>query len=41
MRAAPSLNRPALKRVIAEMGGKNCVIVDADADLDDAVPAIV
>jgi RHH-type proline utilization regulon transcriptional repressor/proline dehydrogenase/delta 1-pyrroline-5-carboxylate dehydrogenase len=23
------------------MGGKNCVIVDADADLDDAVPAIV
>jgi RHH-type proline utilization regulon transcriptional repressor/proline dehydrogenase/delta 1-pyrroline-5-carboxylate dehydrogenase len=30
-----------LKRVIAEMGGKNCIIVDADADLDDAVPAIV
>jgi RHH-type proline utilization regulon transcriptional repressor/proline dehydrogenase/delta 1-pyrroline-5-carboxylate dehydrogenase len=30
-----------LKHVIAEMGGKNCVIVDADADLDDAVPAIV
>jgi RHH-type proline utilization regulon transcriptional repressor/proline dehydrogenase/delta 1-pyrroline-5-carboxylate dehydrogenase len=30
-----------VKRVIAEMGGKNCVIVDADADLDDAVPAIV
>jgi RHH-type proline utilization regulon transcriptional repressor/proline dehydrogenase/delta 1-pyrroline-5-carboxylate dehydrogenase len=30
-----------LKRVIAELGGKNCVIVDADADLDDAVPAIV
>lgn len=30
-----------LKRVIAEMGGKNCVIVDADADLDDAVPAII
>jgi RHH-type proline utilization regulon transcriptional repressor/proline dehydrogenase/delta 1-pyrroline-5-carboxylate dehydrogenase len=27
--------------VIAELGGKNCVIVDADADLDDAVPAIV
>jgi RHH-type proline utilization regulon transcriptional repressor/proline dehydrogenase/delta 1-pyrroline-5-carboxylate dehydrogenase len=23
-----------LKRVIAEMGGKNCVIVDSDADLD-------
>jgi RHH-type transcriptional regulator, proline utilization regulon repressor / proline dehydrogenase / delta 1-pyrroline-5-carboxylate dehydrogenase len=30
-----------VKRVVAEMGGKNCVIVDADADLDDAVPAIV
>jgi RHH-type transcriptional regulator, proline utilization regulon repressor / proline dehydrogenase / delta 1-pyrroline-5-carboxylate dehydrogenase len=30
-----------LKHVIAEMGGKNCVIVDADADLDEAVPAIV
>lgn len=30
-----------LKRVIAEMGGKNCVFVDADADLDDAVPAII
>jgi RHH-type proline utilization regulon transcriptional repressor/proline dehydrogenase/delta 1-pyrroline-5-carboxylate dehydrogenase len=30
-----------VKRVIAEMGGKNCIIVDADADLDDAVPAIV
>ena len=30
-----------LKRVVAEMGGKNCVIVDADADLDDAVPGIV
>ena len=30
-----------LKRVVAEMGGKNCVIVDADADLDDVVPAIV
>ncbi len=30
-----------VKRVIAEMGGKNCIIVDADADLDDAVPAII
>jgi RHH-type proline utilization regulon transcriptional repressor/proline dehydrogenase/delta 1-pyrroline-5-carboxylate dehydrogenase len=30
-----------LKRVVAEMGGKNCIIVDADADLDEAVPAIV
>ncbi len=30
-----------LKRVVAEMGGKNCVLVDADADLDEAVPGIV
>jgi RHH-type proline utilization regulon transcriptional repressor/proline dehydrogenase/delta 1-pyrroline-5-carboxylate dehydrogenase len=30
-----------VKRVVAEMGGKNCVIVDADADLDDVVPAVV
>jgi RHH-type proline utilization regulon transcriptional repressor/proline dehydrogenase/delta 1-pyrroline-5-carboxylate dehydrogenase len=29
-----------VKRVVSEMGGKNCVIVDADADLDEAVPAI-
>ena len=30
-----------LKRVVAEMGGKNCVLVDGDADLDEAVPAIM
>ena len=30
-----------LKRVIAEMGGKNAVIVDESADLDDAVAAAV
>ena len=30
-----------VKRVVAEMGGKNCVIVDADADLDEVVPEIV
>lgn len=30
-----------VKRVSAEMGGKNAVIVDGDADLDVAVPAIV
>ncbi len=29
------------KQVVAELGGKNCVIVDADADLDEAVPGIV
>ena len=30
-----------LKHVVAEMGGKNCVIVDADADLDEVVPALL
>jgi RHH-type proline utilization regulon transcriptional repressor/proline dehydrogenase/delta 1-pyrroline-5-carboxylate dehydrogenase len=30
-----------LKRVVSEMGGKNCVIVDSDADLDEVVPAVV
>ena len=30
-----------VKRVVAEMGGKNCVIVASDADLDEAVPAVV
>ena len=31
--------RPAPPQaVVAELGGKNCVIVDADADLDEAVP---
>jgi RHH-type proline utilization regulon transcriptional repressor/proline dehydrogenase/delta 1-pyrroline-5-carboxylate dehydrogenase len=30
-----------VKRVVAEMGGKNAIVVDSDADLDDAVPAIV
>ena len=30
-----------VKRVVAEMGGKNAIVVDTDADLDVAVPAIV
>ena len=30
-----------LKRVIAEMGGKNAIIVDGDADLDSAVVGVV
>jgi RHH-type proline utilization regulon transcriptional repressor/proline dehydrogenase/delta 1-pyrroline-5-carboxylate dehydrogenase len=30
-----------LTRVVAEMGGKNCIVVDTDADLDEAIPAIV
>ena len=42
LETAAEARAPAhLKRVVAEMGGKNCVIVDSDADLDDAVPAIV
>lgn len=32
---------PLVKRVIAEMGGKNAIIVDADADLDEAVLGVV
>ena len=30
-----------LKRVVAEMGGKNAIIVDASADLDQAVQGVV
>jgi len=32
---------PLVKRVIAEMGGKNAIIIDADADLDEAVLGVV
>jgi RHH-type proline utilization regulon transcriptional repressor/proline dehydrogenase/delta 1-pyrroline-5-carboxylate dehydrogenase len=39
--AQPADGQAHIKRVIAELGGKNCVLVDADADLDEAVPAIV
>ena len=31
----------SVKRVIAEMGGKNAIIIDDDADLDEAVPAVM
>ncbi|MBI2204237.1 MAG: bifunctional proline dehydrogenase/L-glutamate gamma-semialdehyde dehydrogenase [Candidatus Rokubacteria bacterium] len=30
-----------LKRVVAEMGGKNAIIVDEDADLDEAVQGVL
>ncbi len=30
-----------VKRVIAEMGGKNAIIVDADANLDEAIPGVL
>ncbi|MEZ6048252.1 MAG: L-glutamate gamma-semialdehyde dehydrogenase [Planctomycetaceae bacterium] len=31
----------SVRKVIAEMGGKNAIIVDADADLDEAVQGVV
>jgi RHH-type proline utilization regulon transcriptional repressor/proline dehydrogenase/delta 1-pyrroline-5-carboxylate dehydrogenase len=42
--AAAAVHQPGqrqVKRVIAEMGGKNALVVDADADPDQAVPAAV
>ena len=33
------LGQPNLKKVVCEMGGKNAMIVDNDADLDEAIPA--
>ena len=31
----------SIKKVISEMGGKNAIIVDDDADLDEAVPHVL
>ncbi|HET7738836.1 MAG TPA: bifunctional proline dehydrogenase/L-glutamate gamma-semialdehyde dehydrogenase, partial [Tepidiformaceae bacterium] len=41
--AASSVNsqRSGVRRVIAEMGGKNAIIVDEDADLDEAVAGVI
>jgi RHH-type proline utilization regulon transcriptional repressor/proline dehydrogenase/delta 1-pyrroline-5-carboxylate dehydrogenase len=39
--AEPAPGQTHFKHVVAELGGKNCVLVDSDADLDEAVPAIV
>jgi RHH-type proline utilization regulon transcriptional repressor/proline dehydrogenase/delta 1-pyrroline-5-carboxylate dehydrogenase len=39
--AQASINGPEVKRVIAEMGGKNAIIIDSDADLDEAVMGVV
>ncbi|HEX2383906.1 MAG TPA: proline dehydrogenase family protein [Acidimicrobiales bacterium] len=39
-----AITRPSqrhVKRVIAEMGGKNALVIDSDADPDQAVPATV
>jgi len=43
MRASTELGpgQAHVKKVIAEMGGKNAIIVDDDADLDQAVPQIL
>jgi RHH-type proline utilization regulon transcriptional repressor/proline dehydrogenase/delta 1-pyrroline-5-carboxylate dehydrogenase len=38
-RTAPG--QPNLKKVVCEMGGKNCVIVDSDADADEAVTGCI
>ena len=34
-------NQPSVKKVIAEMGGKNAIIIDDDADLDEAIPNVI
>ncbi len=39
--AAVDQHQHGVKRVIAEMGGKNAIIVDDDADLDEAVLGVV
>jgi len=36
-----SENQQSVKKVIAEMGGKNAIIIDDDADLDEAVPQVI
>lgn len=39
--AAVDMHLHSVKKVIAEMGGKNAIIVDDDADLDEAVLGVV
>jgi 1-pyrroline-5-carboxylate dehydrogenase len=39
--AKPSPGQIWVKRVVAEMGGKDTIIVDSEADLDDAVANVV
>ncbi|BCA53512.1 Bifunctional protein PutA [Nitrospira sp. KM1] len=39
--AAPAGGCRLIKRVIAEMGGKNAIIVDETADLDDAITGVI
>ena len=39
--ARTSQGQKEIRRVVAELGGKNAIIVDSDADLDEAVPAAI
>ena len=39
--ASTDMRQTSVKKVIAEMGGKNAIIVDDDADLDEAVLGVV
>ena len=39
--AEPAAGQDHVKRVIAEMGGKNAIIIDDDADLDEAVVGVL
>ena len=39
--AVPHPEQRLFKRVMAEMGGKNAIIVDDDADLDETVPCVL
>lgn len=34
-------SQPSVKKVVAEMGGKNAIIIDDDADLDEAIPHVI
>jgi len=40
-RAHEAEGQRQIKRIVAELGGKNCVLVDSDVDLDEAVPGVV
>ncbi len=39
--ARPAAGQHHLKKVIAELGGKNAIVIDEDADLDEAVPGVL
>ncbi len=39
--AEPQRGQHHVKKVVCEMGGKNAIIVDADADLDEAVQGVI